>query len=73
MAHLYASLSSDVGRRETTKSENSRIGCHIRGWNIGVRVEIKTDADRKDNIWIYRTYGSNGHESDELITSFKEE
>ena len=66
MAHFFAEVGGDDIR--IIKQPNGTAGimgnpsgmwCHIRGWNIGVRVVI-FHQNGKDIVKIFRTDGSNG-------------
>lgn len=62
MAHFYASIKGNRGETTRMGSKDSGISGHIRGWDTGVRVDIRHSAkDGKDHVLVYRTAGSNGH------------
>jgi hypothetical protein len=54
-------------------SAASGIEGHIRGWNVGVRVEFRVDGEGRDVADIYRTGGSNGSSHGELIATVAED
>jgi hypothetical protein len=72
MAHFYATV---TGSRDTTATKTgtkqSGMTAHIRGWEIGVRVCL-THSNGKDTVSVYRTSGSNGRQSEQLIAKFTE-
>ena len=70
MARFYASIQGNRGGATRTGSANSGISGHIRGWNLGVRVEMDVDPHTgNDRLTVYRTSGSNGTEMDKEIYS----
>ena len=76
MARFYASIQGNRGEATRMGTKTSGIGGHIRGWNVGARIEIRHVAG-KDVVQVYRTGGSNGPRAefwrDELIAEFREE
>ena len=71
MSRFYASIEGQAKTQATRQgSKNSGITGHIRGWDLGIKVEGKSDrTDNLDtfNIWI--TGGSNNHyQTDFLCT-----
>lgn len=71
MARFYGEIKGQARTTATRRgSKSSGITAHIRGWNIGVRVEIFAVGDR-DIVHIYRTSGSNAKSVDKLITEFE--
>lgn len=60
MAHFYGSMDG-VGKttRTATGTKNTGLSAHVRGWDLGVYVDLRVDADGKDVIEVYRTGGSN--------------
>lgn len=72
MAHFIGEIQGNRGEASRTGSKKSGISAHIRGWNIGVRVNIRHDEESgKDFYTIYETGGSNGG-SDTLIADLGE-
>ena len=70
MARFYASIQGNRGQVTRMGSASSGIEGHIRGWNLGVRVEMDTDpATGNDRLTVYRTSGSNKTEMDKEIYS----
>lgn len=72
MAHFYGSLIGK-GFKAITRTGTKWTGmiAHIRGWNVGVRVELRYEGG-KDKIRIYETGGSNNIEDDRFITELVE-
>lgn len=68
MAHFYGDMKGN--RKEVTRcgSKSSGIDAHIRGWNIGVSINMYVDSEGRDTIDIYKTSGSNSNQMDILIT-----
>jgi hypothetical protein len=69
MAQFYASIQGNRGEATRTGTKNSGITGHIRGWDIGARVTL-THVDGADVVRVYKTSGSNGGTSDEIIAEF---
>ena len=70
MARFYASIQGNRGEATRTGSASSGIEGHIRGWNLGAKVEMFTDPETgRDRLVIYRTSGSNGFEREKEIYS----
>ena len=70
MAHFYATVTSN--RKPITKcgTKNSGMQAHIRGWDLGCKVEISHDEETgEDWVFVYRTDGSNG-QNEEILTKF---
>jgi hypothetical protein len=60
MARFYGSINGS-SKSTATKigTTNSGISAHIRGWDIGVRVEGRADDKDRDTFIVYVTRGSN--------------
>lgn len=68
MSRLYASITSDARKTEPTARGHSSMSTHIRGWEVGVKVEVKALDNGRLRFHIYRTRGSNPNSSmEELI------
>ena len=67
MSHFY----SEVESKNTTHSKcgtKSGMSAHLRGWNVGVRIELRHNPENnKDYITIHRTGGSNNGYAQEEI------
>jgi hypothetical protein len=74
MAQFYGDLTGQALKTVTRRgSKVSGIAGHLRGWNIGARIVIVFDkATKKDRVFVYKTSGSNGSKSDQLIADFTE-
>jgi len=73
MAHFYGEIYGQAKTSATRRgSKNSGLTGHLRGWNIGVRVEL-THRNGVDVIEVYQTNGSNGGEKDVLIATLRED
>ena len=68
MAHFYASMQGSRGGVTRVGTKSSGLTAHVRGWDIGARVELSHEDDR-DVVRVYRTGGSNGGRS-ELVAEF---
>ena len=71
MSRFYGSMQGSRGEATRQGTPNSGIHGHIRGWNAGVKVCV-SDVDGVDVFTVYKTGGSNGHSSSELIARFTE-
>ncbi len=60
MAHFYASIQGSRGGATRCGTPNSGIEGHIRGWNVGVRVDGEKDKDGDDVFEVFATSGSTG-------------
>lgn len=61
MAHFYGELQGN--RRKVTRCGDKVSGmwCHVRGWHVGVEVELVYDGKNdQDVIVVSRTTGSRG-------------
>ena len=59
MSHFYGSLQGDRGEVTRRGNKVSGISSHVRGWDIGVRVEAQITPEGKSQCLIYQTKGSN--------------
>lgn len=66
MARFYGSMQGTRGQATRMGSAKSGFDAHIRGWTVGVRVQLR-DEEGHDVVYIYETGGSNGHSSERLI------
>lgn len=68
MAHFYGEIK---GQAKTTAGKigsiKSGLNAHIRGWDIGCRIECKCE-DGQDIIKIYKTGGSNNSHEQLIAT-----
>ena len=71
MAHFYASISGAAGEATRLGHKNSGITGHIRGWNVGARVDV-THEDGRDVVRVFKTGGSNDSHGT-LIAEFTDE
>lgn len=61
MAHFYGEIEGQA-RTTATRcgSKDSGISAHVRGWNIGARVQCFVNDQGEDCVSIRLTSGSNG-------------
>ena len=69
MSRFYASIEGNRGPATRMGTPNSGISGHVRGWNMGIRVE-GYDYEGSDHFRVYLTGGSNGACSDQLVGEF---
>jgi len=62
---LHGSARTAASRQGT---KMSGLAAHLRGWNLGVYVEVQ-HRDGRDTILVYRTGGSNSPALQECIAS----
>jgi len=60
MARFYASIQGNRGEATRMGTPTSGISGHVRGWNVGVRVEE-----------VYSTFGSNRAGPDALLGTLR--
>lgn len=60
MSRFYGNMKGSRG--ETTRCGNAASGItgHLRGWDIGVRVNVRALNSGEDVVDVYLTGGSNG-------------
>lgn len=63
MSRFYGSVRGSKG--EATRTGQSHITSHTRGWNVGVKVYGSPDG-KEDVFKIVATSGSNGHDEFEI-------
>jgi len=59
MAQFYAEIQGNRGMASRMGTKTSGMWAHIRGWNVGVKVECYHDDNGKDVIYVSATNGSN--------------
>lgn len=72
MSKLYGSITSDTGTTEATRRGNKHMYAHIRGWHIGVAIEVTIDADGTPVLSVYQTEGTTAPNNKTLIKIIKE-
>ena len=71
MTHFCATVSTDKSKNDKTACAHRSLTAHIRGWDIGARIELSIDpATGKDTVTVYRTGGSNGGSCGVQIAQF---
>lgn len=74
MSALYGSMQG--ARGQVTRCGHRDIHAHLRGWNLGCRVEVTHESATKDEpekvtVKVYATRGSNGGGS-KLVAQFSD-
>ena len=60
MAQFYAEIQGNRGEAFRMGTKDSGMRAHVRGWNVGVKVSCRYDAENdRDVITIEETGGSN--------------
>ena len=73
MAQFYAEIQGNRGEATRMGTKSTGIHGHIRGWNIGVRVQCNYDSGTDSDIcYVYQTGGSSHRKSDKLIKVIRE-
>ena len=67
MSHFYAEIQGHRGQATRCGSKDSGIFGHIRGWNVGVRVDVDHDANEGQDIVTVRKTGGSNDRSGEVI------
>lgn len=71
MAQFYATIQGNRSERTCMGTKNSGITGHIRGWDIGGRVDVFYNADKdRDEVRIMVSRGSNGYGSGRALGMF---
>ena len=73
MARFYGNIQGNRKEKTTLGSKNSGLIGHLRGWNIGIKINCCVDKNDKDIVTVYLTSGSNNKSCDKLIGTFIEE
>ena len=74
MAQFYAEIEGNREMASRMGSKESGMWGHIRGFKVGCKVECFYDEETKsDLVRVYRTAGSNGHDSPVLIATLYED
>ena len=60
MARFYGEMTGNRGTATREGTKESGFVAHIRGWNIGVQVDISVNSEGKDEVTVWLTGGSNG-------------
>ncbi len=69
MAQFMAEIEGNKGRVHRLGSKNSGAMGHVRGWNVGARVEVSHE-DGRDVVRVYRTSGSSARGESAMIAEF---
>lgn len=67
MSHFYGSIQGNRGEATRGGTKDSGIYGHIRGWNVGVRVDVDHDADKGQDIAVVRATGGSNGSAGEII------
>lgn len=71
MAHFYAEIQGNRGEVTRCGSKTSGMYGHIRGWDVGVQINIHHDEETdSDIVRVWRTSGSNGRKAPTLLAVF---
>jgi len=73
MSRFYASIQGNRGEATRQGTNASGIVGHIRGWNIGARIECFVDSEGKDAVKVTLTGGSRNPSPTKFLGIFKEE
>ena len=69
MAQFYGEIQGNRGVATRMGSKDSGFYAHIRGWNVGVRVQLYHE-NGVDYVEVYETGGSTGRKAERKIASF---
>jgi len=70
MAHFYGDLQGTRGEATRSGTKNSGISAHVRGWNIGARVQCFVNDQGEDCVSIRLTSGSNGRLHEKCLGTY---
>lgn len=71
MAQFYADIQGNRGEATRMGTKSSGIDGHIRGWNVGARVEMRYNKKTgEDECLVYLTSGSSGRKSSKCLGTF---
>lgn len=70
MSRFYANIQGNRGEATRMGTAKSGMVGHIRGWDIGCRVEMAADGD-EDVCNVYLTGGSTGPRSERHLGTFR--
>lgn len=71
MGHFYGTVRGNRGEASRMGSKLSGMYAHIRGWTIGVAVELHHDAAKDiDVVQVFKTSGSHNMQGRKLIATF---
>lgn len=73
MSHFFGEIQGNGGSTSRGGSRSSGIWAHIRGWNVGCKIVCDVNKEGLDKIVIYKTGGSNGMLTEELVAVIQEE
>lgn len=72
MSRFYANIQGNRGEATRMGTATSGMTGHIRGWEVGCRVEMWADGD-DDVCAVYLTSGSNDRYGQRLLGTFRPE
>lgn len=72
MSRFYASIHGNRGEATRQGTEASGITGHIRGWEVGIKVEGFVNGEGNDAFRVYLTGGSGHFGKHKLIGEFTE-
>ena len=70
MAQFYGEIQGNRGVASRMGSKKSGIWAHLRGWSVGVKVDVCEQGGR-DVCYVYLTAGSNGGAAEKLLGIFE--
>ena len=73
MSHFFGEIQGNRGSTSRGGSRSSGIWAHVRGWNVGCKIVCGINKEGLDEIVIYKTGGSNGMFTEEIIAVINEE
>ena len=72
MARFFGEVTGGRGTSSRIGNVKSGMVAHIRGWNIGVRVECRVDEHGNDQLSVFVTGGSNKSRRESLVSEVSE-
>lgn len=72
MAHFYGVVKGSRSAASRCGTKNTGVSGHIRGWEVGARVEMRHNEETgQDECYVYKTGGSHGATHEKLVAKFK--
>jgi hypothetical protein len=72
MSRFYGTMQGSRGETSRQGTAASGLSGHIRGWNVGGRVEMRADGE-EDTAELFVTRGSNGYTSELIAQAHTDE
>jgi len=71
MAQFYAEIQGNRGKASRMGTKSSGMWCHIRGWDVGIRIDLE-HVNGRDRLTVSRTGGSHSPYPVEILAQVDE-